>query len=155
MPAYDWSVFRSEMDRVILATLPTLAQIWQMDEAIRESWEERQLPFVVHENGDKDPGDWGATRESFEWDWSCHLVALEAPEDGGGLDYVEAQLELLRVALRTENQGVTGVGEIATLLRVFISAGRDAEVNRIFYGKNVPFVGGTLRCRYEGGVPFT
>lgn len=159
MPAYPWHLFRSETQAIILTSLPELTAIWEMDDAIRESWEKRTAPYMVTEHGAPDPGDeWGATLDAYVFSARYHYVAHETIESDGllGIEAVEERVETLKSAFRVANQGVTGwpLSKV-TLLSALPDTSRDSELNRLFYAKNIPFIGGCLHCRFVGGTTAT
>ncbi len=141
MPTYDYNALITDAATVVAAVWTDVVPngIWELDEAIRQSWEERIMPFAVFELEPPEPTtEWGVVNNAHEVSMRWHYVALEA----AGMAAVRTKLTALESAMFSPTAFVTSQATIKAETR--LDWGPENPINSIAYAKNIPVCAGTL-----------
>lgn len=149
--AYPWAEFQTAVGEAVTTAWPEISHLWSRREANEISWEASQdvdpLPVAVFEVGKPRPtDDWGAVNDAFLVDYMAHYIATEELEEVGMMERLEALRDVVKRTL------FTSVG--ATLLSSDVDWSEQAEANRIFMGRNIPYIGGTARFEFVVGTTY-
>ncbi len=148
MPVYLYNTLIDEAAAVVAATWTDVVPdgIWELDEAIRQTWEERTMPYAVFDLKPPEPAEWGVVNNAHEVELDIHYIALESV----GMSTIRTKLATLESAMFVAGNFPVSQATLFPLTRLDWSG--ENPINAIAYAKNVPFLAGTLTLRFTCGT---
>jgi hypothetical protein len=148
VPAYNYNTLIADAATVIAATWTDVVAngIWELDEAMRQSWEERTLPFASFELGTPEAAEWGVVNNAHEVELKVHYIALES----AGMSTVRTKLTALESAMFVAGAFTASSATLFAETRLDWSP--ENPINAIAYAKNIPVCAGTITFRFVCGT---